>query len=450
MHVLWRAREAAMSYILYPFAWLLLALYDVFKNYGLALILFSLLIKLVLLYFSMKSKKGTMKTARLQPKMKELEKRYAGNKAKYNEEVQKLYKDNDVKMMGGCVWSLIPFPILIGLYSVIRQPLTYLMHLSKEQIDTVSGVLTGLGYSATSGAYNEITMAQQIFQSFDAVKASVPQVIKLDFSFLGLNLAEIPQWKIWELPFSWGVLGLFLIPVISALLSFLSTKISMMGGSAPEQGNMKSMMLMAPLMSLWIGFIMPAGLGIYWIATSVFTIIQDYFLAKFFTKVLDKEDAARIGKMQALEEERERKRIEYERLKAENATTRNVNTSKKKVQKVERVESEKKELEFEKKKLPDKVTDKPPVDEKRPYSRGRAYNPERFASTADSIKEEAAEKVKLSAEEAAEEAARKDEEDFEKFLATGEISGEEDSLKGEDAGDEILSEGEDNDATDKE
>ncbi len=440
-----------MSYILYPFAWLLLALYDVFKNYGLALILFSLLIKLVLLYFSMKSKKGTMKTARLQPKMKELEKRYAGNKAKYNEEVQKLYKDNDVKMMGGCVWSLIPFPILIGLYSVIRQPLTYLMHLSKEQIDTVSGVLTGLGYSATSGAYNEITMAQQIFQSFDAVKASVPQVIKLDFSFLGLNLAEIPQWKIWELPFSWGVLGLFLIPVISALLSFLSTKISMMGGSAPEQGNMKSMMLMAPLMSIWIGFIMPAGLGIYWIATSVFTIIQDYFLAKYYTKILDKEDAARLGRQQALEEDRERKRIEYERLKAENATTRNKNTSKKKVQKVERTESEKKDLEFEKNKLLEKGI-VPPVDEKRPFSRGRAYNPERFASTESVItEEELAEKAKLSAEEAAEAAARKDEEDFEKFLATGKVADEEDENSESDStSDATLSDGEVSDAKDKE
>ena len=439
-----------MSYILYPFAWLLLALYNVFKSYGMALILFSLIIKLVLLYFSMQSKKGTMKTARLQPKMKELEKRYAGNKTKYNEELQKLYKDNDVKMMGGCVWSLIPFPILIGLYSVIRQPLTYLMHLSKAQIETVSGVLTGLGYSATSGAYNEITMAQQIYKSFDAVKEAVPQVIRVDFSFLGLDLAAIPQWKIWELPFTWAVLGLFLIPVISALLSFLSTKISMMGGAAPDQGNMKSMMLMAPLMSIWIGFIMPAGLGIYWIATSVFTIIQDYFLAKYYNVILDKEDAVRIGKMQALEEDRERKRLEYERLKAENSTTRNVNTSKKKVQKVERLESEKKELDFEKKTLVEKGNDKP-VDEKRPFSRGRAFNPERYVSTeVPMTKEETAKKANLSAEEAEAEAARKDEEDFEKFLATGKIAEDNANVESDSAGDETMSDGEDSNAKDKE
>ncbi len=436
-----------MSFILYPFAWLLLFLYNVFKSYGLALILFSLIVKLALLYFSMKSKKGTMKTARLQPKMKDLEKRYAGNRAKYNEELQKLYKENDVKMMGGCIWSLIPFPILIGLYSVIRQPLTYLMHLSKAQIDTISGILSGLGYPATSGAYSEITMAQQIFQSFDAVKEAVPQVIKLDFSFIGLNLAEIPKWKIWEMPFSWATLGLFLIPIVSAFLSLMSTKISMMGSSTPDQANMKSMMLMAPLMSLWIGFIMPAGLGIYWIATSVFTIIQDYFLAKYYTKVLDKEDAERISRQKAVEEERERKRIEYERLKAENATTRNKNTSKKKVQKVERIESEKRELEFEKKKLLEKGI-APPVDDDRPFSRGRAYDPNRYTRIQAALTEEEA---RIAAEEAAEEAARKDEEDFERFLATGKIADDEDegASESDSSGNETLSEGEDSGANDK-
>ena len=409
-----------MSYILYPFAWLLLFLYNLFKSYGLALILFALIIKLVLLYFSMKSKKGTMKTARLQPKAKELEKRYAGNKAKYNEAVQQLYKDNDVKMTGGCIWSLIPFPILIGLYSVIRDPLTYLMHLSSEQIDTVSNVLTGLGCNVAEGAYKQIVMAQQIFQNFDAVKATVPGVLRLDFSFIGLNLAETPNWKIWEQPLSWATVGLFLIPIVSALLSLLSSKISMIGTAQTEQSNMKGMLLMAPLMSLWIGFIMPAGLGIYWIATSVFTMIQDYFLAKYYTKVLDAEDAERLGKLKAAEEERERKRVEYERLKAENATTRNKNTSKKKVQKVERAETEKKEAE--KNNSGEKKRPALPVDSDRPFARGRAYNPDRFAETEKVLSEqEKAEKAKLAAEQEAEEAARRDEEEFEKFLATGKI-----------------------------
>jgi len=441
------------SIILTPFSWLLLTLYNVFNNYGLALIMFSLIIKVVLLYFSAKSKKGMMKTSRLQPKMKELEKKYAGNKAKYNEELQKLYKENEVKPMGGCLWSLIPFPILIGLYTIIREPLTYLMHLSKDQIDAVTGVLTNLGYEATSGAYGQITLAQQIYESFDAVKAVVPEVIRLDFSFLGLNLAQTPSFSFItdsSIPFTMQAFGLFLIPIVSALLSWLSTKVSTKtSGSAAQADNMKGMMLMAPLMSLWIGFIMPAGLGIYWIANSVFAIIQDAILGTYYTKVLDAEDAVRIEKLRKLEEERERKRIEYERLKAENATTRNKNTSKKKLQKVERVEAEKNAVEFEKKKQIERGI-VPPVDNDRPFARGRAYSPDRFEQPVTALPEEKT----LSAEEAAalaeEEAKRRDEEAFEKFLETGAIDGESEEAGAaeetayDDFGEAYLSDGEDN------
>ena len=139
------------SLILKPFAWLLLTLYNLVNNYGLALILFSLVVKVVLLYFSAKSKKGMMKTSRLQPKIKDLEKRYSGNKAKLNEELQKLYRENEVKPMSGCLWSLIPFPILIGLYSVIRLPLT-LSWVWAELRRQGRECSCGFGLRAASGA----------------------------------------------------------------------------------------------------------------------------------------------------------------------------------------------------------------------------------------------------------------------------------------------------------
>lgn len=446
------------SIILTPFAWLLLSLYNLVNNYGLALILFSLIVKIILLFFSAKSKKGMMKTSRLQPKMKELEKKHAGNKAKYNEELQKLYKENEVKPMGGCLWSLIPFPILLGLYSVIRMPLTHLMGLGQAQIDKVAGILTGLGYEATSGAYGEITMAQQIFDNFDTVRAAVPEVLNLDFSFLGLNLAATPSFSFItdsSVPFNWQTFGLFLIPLISAALSWVSTKVTTKTSGGATQGadgqpNMKGMTLMAPLMSLWIGFIMPAGLGIYWIANSVFAIIQDAVLGAYYTKILDAEDAVRLERLRKLEEERERKRIEYERLKAENATTRNKNTSKKKIQKVERIEAEKSAVEFEKKKRVDQGFESE-VDNDRPFARGRAFNPQRLEETA--VVKAVAEET-LSAEEAAvlaeEEAKRKDDEAFEKFLETGalEETGEEmettEEVAYDDFGEAYLSDGGDN------
>jgi YidC/Oxa1 family membrane protein insertase len=415
-----------MDFILYPFAWLLRILYEFCQSYGFSLILFALVIKLVLLYFSMRSKKGMMKTARLQPKLKELEKRYAGNKEKYNEETQKLYKDNDVKMMSGCVWSLIPLPILLALYNVIREPLTYLMQLSADQINTVASLMTSLGYAAVDmkGSYGQITLAQQIFENYNAVNAVVPGIMKMDFTFFGLNLAAIPDYKfIFGGAFTWSAFGLFLIPIISALLAYVSTKISMLGSDNTQQQTMKSMTLMAPVMSLWIGFIMPAGLGIYWIATSVFAMIQDYILAKYYTKVLDREDAARLERQRALEEDRERKRLEYERLKAENANTRNKNTSKKKVQKVERLESEKKEAEFEKKKISEKgvIVPEIKIDESRPYARGRAVDAARLVETKEPVKPQEAAPAPVDPEQAAKEAERKDKDAFEKFLVTGKI-----------------------------
>jgi YidC/Oxa1 family membrane protein insertase len=115
-----------------PFGVLLMWLYEFFGNYGLAVIVFALLVKLILLPFQMKSKRGMMQTSRLQPRLKELEKKHGANKTKYNEEVAKLYKEEKVSPMSGCIWSLIPFPILIALYQAIRYPLTIMMGVPSD------------------------------------------------------------------------------------------------------------------------------------------------------------------------------------------------------------------------------------------------------------------------------------------------------------------------------
>ena len=107
-----------------PFAWLMVWLYEHTGNYGIAVILFALAVNLILTPFMAKSKKSMMRSSRLAPKIAELQRRHEGNQAKLNEEMQKLYREEGVNPMSGCLWSLIPFPILIALYSVIRQPIT--------------------------------------------------------------------------------------------------------------------------------------------------------------------------------------------------------------------------------------------------------------------------------------------------------------------------------------
>ena len=123
-----------MSWITAPFAWLLKALYELTGSYGWAVILFGVVVNLILLPFMAKSKKSMMRTSRLQPRIAELQRRHEGNQQKLNEEMAKLYREEKINPMSGCLWSLIPFPILIALYSVIRQPLTKMMGLSAEAV----------------------------------------------------------------------------------------------------------------------------------------------------------------------------------------------------------------------------------------------------------------------------------------------------------------------------
>lgn len=128
--------------IVWPFARLLEILYNGTHNYGVAIILFALLVNVILFPFMAKSKKSMMRTSRIQPQLKELERKCAGNQQRYQIEVQKLYKEMGVNPMSGCLWSLLPFPILIALYGVIRQPLARMMGLSAENVEQITAWAT--------------------------------------------------------------------------------------------------------------------------------------------------------------------------------------------------------------------------------------------------------------------------------------------------------------------
>lgn len=331
-----------------PFGWLMMGLYELTGNFGVATILFSLCVTLVLLPFMAKSKKSMMRTSRLQPRITELQRRHEGNQQKLNEEMAKLYREEKINPMSGCLWSLIPFPILIALYSVIRQPLTKMMGLGAEAVTQLTDwVTTNAGYVAQAkSAYQEIQIADLIHQNWDAVTGALGdysgKLLDLDYSFIGLNMGQQPSFKIWT--FDWSnkavwlpALGLFLIPIVSALLSWLSMKISTSmtpqpAGNQQAAATNKTMMLMMPLVSLWICYTMPAALGIYWIVNSILGILRDVSLTKVFNKQLDKLDAERIAREKERDAELERKRLETERLKAAGETVVNPNTSKKKIQ----------------------------------------------------------------------------------------------------------------------
>lgn len=404
-----------MSWITKIFAWPLKQFYLLTDNYGIAIILFAVLVNLILLPFMAKSKKSMMRTTRLQPKMKELEKKYNGNPQQYQQAVSKLYHDEKINPMSGCFWSLLPFPILIALYSVIRQPLSKMMELSADAVASLTEWVTNnAGFVASSkSGYVEIEVMNSIHQNWDAVTAALGdfsgKLMDLNYSFLGMNLGQQPSIKFWA--FDWSnkavwlpALGLFLIPIISAFLSWLSMKISNMTNPQVDKQQAKmngSMAIVMPLVSLWICFSMPAALGVYWILNSVCGIIRDVSLTKIYTKQLDLADANRADRERELEIER--KREETERLKAAGETTKNPNTSKKKIQANQKQQDDERRAALEREeraarreRLGIKEAEQPDSQVgNRRYARGRAYVAERYGeiseTPADVTPDEAAE-----------------------------------------------------------
>ena len=128
------------------FAWPLVKFYELTGSYGLAVVFFALLVNLLMTPFMAKSKKSMMRSTRLQPRIQELQKRHEGNPQKLNAEMQKLYSEEGINPMSGCLWSLIPFPILIALYSVIRRPLTRMMFVTQEVVDTLQNFFVEQGW----------------------------------------------------------------------------------------------------------------------------------------------------------------------------------------------------------------------------------------------------------------------------------------------------------------
>ncbi len=389
-----------------PFGWLMMVLYNLTDNFGWAIILFGIIVALVLLPFMAKSKKSMMRMSRLQPRMMELQKKHEGNPQKLNEEMSRLYRENKVSPLGGCLWSLLPLFIMLALYRAVVKPLTIMMGVPDEMLAPGGAIydqLQALGYqlsnytTSTNSFYEQIYQAKFIAENFAQFAALSDKLVPMNFNFIGLDLSMTPQWKFWAFDFSNGTaqtIGLFVLPLISTAMSyfsmFLNRKLQPPVGTTQQQqanaSSMKTMMYVMPLMSLWIGFVMPAALCVYWIINSLTGIVRETGLTLVFKKQMAKEDEEFNAKERAREEELERKRQETERLRAMNATTVNKNTSKKKQQAQaaqagaeRRAAAERAERAARRERLGIAEEEKPASQVgNRRFARGRAYVEERF------------------------------------------------------------------------
>ena len=407
------------DFITVPFGWLLSWLYDFTSSYGWALILFAVIVKLVMLPLSAKSKKNSMKMSRLQPRLNEIQQKYANDQMKMNEEMQALYKSENVSMSGGCLWSFIPLLILFPLYSVVREPIQYMLHESAEVAAQIVEIIKANApevFAANGrGAYYEQMMAAPLIRDFAAqIKEVLPNIGAatlegVNFDFYGINLAANPQWKFWldSWSWDWAHLGALLIPVLSAGSQMVSMLVSQrMNNSVitnekgledkeaakKSQANqtMKTMLYTMPLMSLFIGFTFPAAMSLYWLIQGIVNMIFDVILTQRYRKIYDAEDAIRLQK--ALEQERleaEKEAIRAER-RAANPDGITENTSKKKLQQKQKQEQQAAKAAAAKEYAAKKglAVEEPEKEEQktlsgiadRPYCKGRAYDPNRYGS----------------------------------------------------------------------
>lgn len=379
-------------YICVPFAWLVRLFYNLTNSYGVALILFTLVIKLIMLPFQMKSKKSMMRMSRVSGQMQELQKRYAKNQAKLQEEMQKLYEEEGVNPMSGCLWSLIPFPILIALYSIIRQPITHFMMLSKDVLQTVVQSAADAGVNLTNivmmdkatgapalkdGLYQMAAYGQiNLVKAVQEMGLSTPEGwFDMNYNFLGLDLTATPWEYVKSFTFTWAVIGVILIPILAGLSQFVLSKLTMKTqpqADAAGGASMKSMMYMMPLMSVYIAFIMPAALGVYWIAQSVFSLIQEAILNKTFSAKLSEEEEARFQARQADRQRRmEEARVQEQQRKQEEQKKKTLREKQQAAQAAKAVKAAK---------AATSTTEAGRVGD-RPYARGRAYKADRYDET---------------------------------------------------------------------
>ena len=360
-------------YLMLPFTAILKLFYSLFNNYGVAIILFSLAIKIILFPFSLKGKKGMIQMNMLAGQQQKLQKQYGKDQQRYQEELQKLYDKEGVNPMGGCLWTMLPLLILFPVYAVVRRPLKYWMGLTYPVIEAITAAVTGAG-AALNPTYPEISIVSAFFKNntvLSAAQAAAPEAVLtgLNFNFLGIDLASNPTLKFWQNGISWNSIGLFLIPIVCAVTTLVSSKIMMktneinnQGGQANQQNQM--MMWMSPLMMLWFGFIMPGVMGLYIISNSVFSVFQDLLMGKMLKK--DYEAAAEARRLREIEEKEEEKRLRRE--KAEEKARQAEEARKNKAKKKEKTEEEGITPEM---KAASRVG-------MRQYARGRAYDPNRY------------------------------------------------------------------------
>lgn len=273
------------------------------QNFGLSIIVFTIIIKAVLIPFSIKQQMSMAKTSKLSKKQKEIQEKYANNRQKAQEEMAKLYEKEGVKPAGGCLTSIVPMLVILGIFYAVAYPLTNTLHLDSVDVqNAINYVDTIPGYaSGANPTYQQISLLK-IFPNivntpaiqgiFNASEISTIEMFQRGFNTFGVDLLAIPS--------EYGLFSGYILFPVFCFLSNIFSQIIMQKvnkNQMQQQGCMKVMLYVLPLFSAYIAYSVPAAVGFYWIISAVFSLIQSVLLAKLYgtDKLTAKSEAQHVA-----------------------------------------------------------------------------------------------------------------------------------------------------------
>lgn len=307
-----------MGFIAECFGYVLNWLYGLFSNYGLAIIIFSILLRIILIPITIKQQKTMKKSAELQGKMAEIQKKYKNNPDKLNQETINLYKSEKMSPFSGCLSSILQIIIILSVFWLVSQPLTYMKHVNPEVIERYTTEMRESGTNQNNN-YVQIALIDYAEQQYKETEKKLSEEnvenreeletkkdeydqLRLNMNFLGIDLSKVPTQNLSD----WKV---YIIPVLYVLTSFISIKLTtatqnkkkkeivIENGENKEepdpmeqmQAMNKSMSYMMPIMSVMIAIIAPLGLALYWLISNILMIIERLIINKVM-EVKEKKD----------------------------------------------------------------------------------------------------------------------------------------------------------------
>ena len=258
------------------FGYLLEWLYNgIGQNYGIALILFTIILRIILLPLTIKQQKSMKKTTELQGKMQEIQFKYKNNPELMNKEIMDLYKRENLSPFSGCISSIVQILIILSVFYLVSRPLTYMKKIDPGIIENYRNEISAENDGKISNYY-EIEIIQK--------KAAQDENIKVNMDFLGLDLSKVPSQNMTDIK-------VYIIPILYVISSIFSIKMTtgktnkkeQNGSSQPDmtQQMNKSMSYMMPIMAVSIAFVAPLGLALYWLVSNILMILERIVINKY-------------------------------------------------------------------------------------------------------------------------------------------------------------------------